>query len=74
MPKHGNFKILYALSFAWQLGFLIAAPLTILIIIGLWIDNILKTGPLLVISGVLIGLTITIYEIYHMLLPLIKKK
>jgi F0F1-type ATP synthase assembly protein I len=74
MPKRENFKILYALSFAWQLGFLIAAPLALMIILGLWLDKVLNTGPLLVILGVLAGLVVTAYEVYNMLTPLIHKQ
>ncbi len=73
MSKKGQFKILYALSFAWQLGFLIAAPLTILILLGFWLDQIFHTSPMLVISGVIGGIAINIYEVYSYLVPLISK-
>lgn len=71
MPKKENFKILYAMSFAWQLGFLVAAPLGILIFLGLWADKTFQTGPLFVLTGIIVGLVTTVYEVYHMLSPLI---
>ncbi len=71
MAKQEQFKILYALSFAWQLGFLIAAPLGILIVLGLWLDNTIHTAPLFILLGIFVGLATTFYEVYHMLAPLI---
>lgn len=72
MPKRNNFKTFYALSLAWQLGFLIVAPIAGFLLLGLWSDTFFKTQPLLLILGILIGVIITIYEVYHLLIPLIK--
>lgn len=72
--NQNNFKIWYALAVAFQLGFLIVVPIGGFMLLGLWADKILKTGPFLLIAGALIGLSITVYEIYHWLIPLIKKE
>lgn len=74
MGKSKNFRIFYALSFAWQLGFLIAIPMAGFILLGLFIDKIFETRPTALIFGICIGFAINIYEIYHILKPLIKDK
>jgi F0F1-type ATP synthase assembly protein I len=74
MLKKSNFKIFYALSFAWQLGFLIVIPIGGFIFLGSLLDRIFNTQPMFLIIGLLAGLIITVYEIYHLLIPLIKDK
>ena len=74
MPQKNNFKIFYAISLAWQLGFIIAIPLVVFVFLGFWVDKFLNTSPLFIILGILTGMTITVYEIYQMLVPLIKNK
>lgn len=68
-----NFKTWYALSIAFQLGFLIAAPILGFILLGLWLDKTLASFPLFLIIGIIVGMVITFYEVYHFLIPLIKK-
>lgn len=72
--QKSNFKIFYAVSLAWQLGFLVAIPLGGFILLGLWGDTFFDTRPLLLIMGVVVGSLITGYEVYHLLLPVIKDK
>jgi F0F1-type ATP synthase assembly protein I len=74
MEKKDNFKIFYALSFAWQLGFLIVIPIGGFILLGSFVDDIFKTKPIFLITGSSTGIIITAYEIYHLLIPLIKDK
>jgi len=74
MPKKDNFKTFYALSLAWQLGFLITVPIGGFLFLGLLGDKFFKTQPFLLILGLLVGIIITIYEVYHLLTPLIKDK
>ena len=73
MSQENNFKTFYALSIAWQLGFLIAIPITGFLILGLLGDKFFKTQPLFLIIGLLTGIIITVYEVYHLLAPLITK-
>ncbi len=73
-PKRSkNFETFYAFSLAWQLGFLIAVPIAAFIGIGFWLDTKFNTQPLFVLSGLVVGLSVTIYEVYHVMDPLIKK-
>jgi len=72
MPKKDGFKTFYALSLAWQLGFLIALTIVGFLVLGLWADKFFETEPFLVIFGLIIGIIITAYEVYHLFIPLIK--
>jgi F0F1-type ATP synthase assembly protein I len=74
MKKKDNFKTFYALSLAWQLGFIIAVPIGGFIFLGLWGDKSFGTAPVLLIVGIFTGIIVTIYEVYHLLIPLIKDK
>ena len=74
MSSQNNFKTFYAISFAWQLGFIIAIPIAGFIFLGFIADGFLSTQPVLLITGFIVGVIITVYEIYHMLIPIIKNK
>jgi F0F1-type ATP synthase assembly protein I len=74
MSQKNSFKTFYALSLAWQLGFLIAVPIGGFLFLGLLGDRFFKTEPLFLILGLLVGIIITVYEVYHLLIPLIKEK
>jgi|GEM_PF-728488 len=73
MPRQNNFKVFYSLSLAWQLGFLIAIPIGGFMFLGFWADKSLETSPLFTMTGLIVGLVVTVYEVYHLLAPLIKK-
>jgi len=72
MSQQSNVKIFYALSFAWQLGFLIAVPIGGFVVLGIFGDHFFKTQPLFLLLGIIIGCIITSYEVYHLLMPLIQ--
>lgn len=74
MSQKNNFKTFYALSLAWQLGFLVAIPIGGFLFLGLLGDRFFKTEPFFLILGLLVGIIITVYEVYHLLIPLIKEK
>lgn len=71
MSQKNNFKIFYALSLAWQLGFIVAVPLGGFLFLGFLVDKFFKTQPLFLIVGLLVGVIVTVYEVYHLLVPLI---
>ncbi len=66
-------KLIYALSFAAQLGFLVVAPLAGFIWLGVWLDGRLAAAPRFTLTGLFVGLAITTYETYHLLAPLLEK-
>ncbi len=74
MPQKDNFKIFYAISLAWQLGFIIVLPIGGFIFIGFLLDKAFWNNGLFIILGSIIGLVLTVYEIYNLLIPLIKDK
>ena len=74
MTSKNNFKTFYALSLAWQLGFFISIPISGFMFLGFWIDDFFESKPLFLIIGLFVGLTITIYEVYHLIILLIKDK
>ncbi len=74
MLRKDNFKTFYALSLAWQLGFLIAMPIVGFLFLGLFADKFFKTEPILLLGGLFLGIGITFYEVYHLLIPLIEDK
>ena len=69
-----SFSLFYALSIAWQLGFLIAIPIALFIFLGHLADVFLKTSPILLFVGLIAGVIITIYEVYNLLVPIVKNK
>jgi hypothetical protein len=66
-----GFKTWYALSFAFQLGFLIVVPIAGFMFLGLWGDRVFRSFPFLFFGGIAVGLAVTVYEVYHFLVPLI---
>lgn len=73
MSKDQNvFTVWYAISFGMQLGFLIVLPIGGFMFLGKWVDGFLYTFPLFFLVGIIVGLFMTSYEIYHLLAPLIK--
>ncbi len=72
MEDKSGFKTWYAVSFAFQLGFLIIAPIAGFMLLGLWGDNGLRTSPWLLMTGIVVGTVVSAYEVYHLLTPLIK--
>lgn len=73
MNKKNNFAIFYAISLAWQLGFVIIVPIGGFLFLGFLADKFLKTKPLFLIIFLLIGIIVTIYETYCLFIPLVKK-
>ena len=69
-----RFKVLYALSLAWQMGFIIAIPIAAFILLGIFVDKIFLSSPLFVIIGALLAISLTFYELYHWLLPFLEEK
>ncbi len=69
-----SFKLFYAFSMAWQLGFLIVISFLGFLILGILLDKIFSKKPLFTILGTIVGIIICIYDTYYLILPLIKKE
>ena len=73
-PQKDNLKTFYALSIAWQLGFLIAVLIGGFFLLGFLADRFFGTKPIFLILGLLIGIIITIYKIRDLIIPIIKEQ
>jgi F0F1-type ATP synthase assembly protein I len=56
------------------IGWFIGLSILLGVLGGLWLDNRLGTQPIFIIIGLLLGLVVTGYGAYRMLLPLLKSK
>lgn len=50
---------LQTLSLAWELGYIIAIPLVILVAGGLFLDDKYDTSPIFLISGILLSILVS---------------
>lgn len=66
----GN-QLFYSMSLAMQLGFLVVFCLGGFMLLGIWADSYLNTSPWLTLLGVFLGLGVTVYEVYHLLDPIL---
>jgi F0F1-type ATP synthase assembly protein I len=71
-PKSIN--IGYVLAMGSQLGFLIAFPLIVCVIIGVVIDKKLNTFPWFMLIMVLVGLGLTVVDVYKIVIPFLEKR
>ncbi|MFZ2390330.1 MAG: AtpZ/AtpI family protein [Minisyncoccales bacterium] len=71
-PKNTN--IGYALSMGSQLGFLIAFPLIVCVLIGVIIDKKMNTFPWFILLMVLVGIGLTIIDVYKIVIPFLEKR
>ncbi|MDE2000993.1 MAG: AtpZ/AtpI family protein [Patescibacteria group bacterium] len=64
--EQSNFKVWYAISFAFQLGFLTISVIVGFAWFGLWLDSIFQFGNLFFLLGVFFGMAVAIYEAHSM--------
>ena len=55
-------------------GFFIGGSIIGGVLAGLWLARQFNTEPILVIAGLLLGITVAFYGVYEMLLPLLGEK
>lgn len=70
--KSNNF--FYAVSLGLEMGFLIALPLVIFLILGVFLDKKFETFPFYLISAMILGLVLTFLDVYYFILPFLTKK
>lgn len=73
MSNTPAFKVLYAVAFAWQLGFLIAFPILGFGLLGSFVGGLIGIKNVATLIGLLLGVAIAIYETVNMVVPMIKK-
>jgi F0F1-type ATP synthase assembly protein I len=55
-------------SFALGLGFAVAGPLAVFIILGVWLDGLWNTRPLFILLGILLGLVSAVFAFARLLI------
>lgn len=63
-----------AMVLGLELGFLMAIPLIIFLLLGLWLDRKFDTMPLFVIVCLLAGLAVVFWEVKKIILPFLEKR
>jgi F0F1-type ATP synthase assembly protein I len=64
----------YVLAMGAELGFLIALPLVICVIIGVMIDKKLNTFPWFLLIMVFVGIGLTVIDVYKVIIPFLEKR
>jgi len=57
-----------------ELGFLVALPLVVFLVLGVFLDKKFETFPIFLISGIIIGLILTFVDIRYLILPFLEKR
>mgnify|MGYP001473553886 FL=1 len=73
LPQKKN-NIGYVLGMGSGLGFVLAFPLLLTIILGVMIDKKLETFPIALIVSILIGIGLTIVDLYRIVIPFLEKR
>jgi F0F1-type ATP synthase assembly protein I len=73
LPQKKN-NIVYVLGMGSGLGFVLAFPLVLTILLGVMIDKKLETFPIALIISVLIGIGLTIVDLYRIVIPFLEKR
>ncbi|MCD6177746.1 AtpZ/AtpI family protein [bacterium] len=69
-----RFKLFYVLSISLQLGFLIAIPIIVFLLVGIFLDEKLNTFPLFLIGSVIFSLVFVVFEIRYYFSPFLERK
>ncbi|HOX30215.1 MAG TPA: AtpZ/AtpI family protein [Candidatus Paceibacterota bacterium] len=67
-------KLAYILGMGMQLGLMIALTMAGLLVLGVYLDKLLATKPLLTILGVVMGFLGAGLEMRYVVLPVLEKK
>ena len=73
LPQKKN-NIGYVLGMGSGLGFVLAFPLVLTILLGVIVDKKLETFPIALIISVLIGIGLTIVDLYRIVIPFLEKR
>jgi F0F1-type ATP synthase assembly protein I len=57
-----------------ELGFLIALPLVVCVLLGLFFDQKSGKFPLFLVLFILIGIILTVIDVYKLVLPFLEKR
>ena len=64
----------YVMAMGGQLGFLIAFPLVICVVVGVMIDKKMNTFPWFMLTMILLGIGLTVIDVYKIVIPFLEKR
>ncbi|MDD3734909.1 MAG: AtpZ/AtpI family protein [Candidatus Pacebacteria bacterium] len=67
-------NVFYTIFLGLELGFLVALPLVVFLVLGVFLDKKFETFPIFLISGIIIGLILTFVDIRYLILPFLEKR
>ncbi len=67
-------KMGYVLAMGTELGFLIAFPLVICVVVGVIIDRKLNTFPWAMLAMIFLGIGLTVIDVYKVVIPFLEKR
>lgn len=73
-PRNTKSNFGQALVLGGELGFLIALPLAVCLILGVWLDKRLNSFPYGLLAAIFVGIGLTIVNIYKLVLPFLERK
>jgi len=53
---------------------MLATPLVVSIVIGVWVDKRLQTFPIAIIISVVVGFFLTVIQFYKIIIPFLDKR
>ena len=71
--KEEKFKIVYAISLITQIGVTVSFITILFIVLGYKVDKYLDTLPIFVIIGAVLAFMISMFAVYRLVLPVVKK-
>jgi F0F1-type ATP synthase assembly protein I len=72
-PNNQN-KLALAMALGLELGFAMAIPLVVFLLLGIWFDRKLGTMPLFTIVLLLAGLVAVVVEVRYLIMPFLEKR
>jgi F0F1-type ATP synthase assembly protein I len=73
-PKNTKSNFGQALLLGGELGFIIALPLVICLIIGVFLDKKFDSFPVFLLVFLLLGIGLTVVNIYKSVIPFLEKR
>jgi len=73
-PQPKNINMGYVLAMGGQLGFLIAFPLIICVVVGVMIDRKMNTFPWFMLIMIFVGIGLTVVDVYKIVIPFMEKR
>jgi F0F1-type ATP synthase assembly protein I len=72
--QKNRFQLFYAIGLGLELGFLIALPLVIFLLLGIYLDKKFQTFPTFLVFAIIIGIVLTFLDVYYLVLPFLDRR